>query len=251
MIDCILVQRRIESIEKLENVIKKLELFHIKAVFILAENAVAYLTESKVDIVISDIVLADSAGIDFMHRARGLQRSLQFIFLAPTGDSAAMCYDQGVFDHIVWPCAIDRIVKSLMRYADFEKNKVKSRINMQDVIRIREKNITFLVPHHEIYFVEGQGEYIRIQTEQRSYLSMGTLKNMLLILPEDRFFRIHKSYIVNTQFIYGIASDKIILKGSKHEIPIGVTYRPATFERFKVKENDKVKMLPNICHSEQ
>ncbi|WP_343557700.1 hypothetical protein [Sphingobacterium sp.] len=71
MIDCILVQRRIESIEKLENVIKKLELFHIKAVFILAENAVAYLTESKVDIVISDIVLADSAGIDFMHRAKG------------------------------------------------------------------------------------------------------------------------------------------------------------------------------------
>jgi len=91
MIDCILVQQRIESTEKIENVIKKLEPFNIKAVFILAENAVTYLAESKVDIVISDIVLGDMAGIDFMHRAKGLQRGLQFIFLAPTKDSAAMC----------------------------------------------------------------------------------------------------------------------------------------------------------------
>jgi DNA-binding LytR/AlgR family response regulator len=50
------------------------------------------------------------------------------------------------------------------------------------------------------------------------------------ILP-DRFFRIHKSYIINFEHVDRIDADEVMIRDTR--LPIGDMYRAALFKRMK------------------
>ena len=48
-----------------------------------------------------------------------------------------------------------------------------------------------------MHFIQAEGDYSRVHIHDRSYLSTASLRDLEEALPEDRFMRIHRSYIVN------------------------------------------------------
>jgi DNA-binding LytR/AlgR family response regulator len=58
-----------------------------------------------------------------------------------------------------------------------------------------------------IYFIQSDGNYCVVFTENSSYYLHLTLKNVLQRYTGPRFFRVHKSFIVNTDHIYKIKLD--------------------------------------------
>ncbi len=52
-----------------------------------------------------------------------------------------------------------------------------------------------------INWVEREGNYLRIHTDDNSFLFRETLSAFEQILPEDNFIRINRSIIVNLEFI--------------------------------------------------
>lgn len=61
-------------------------------------------------------------------------------------------------------------------------------------------------------------------------LSRMSLKSILEMLPEQQFFRIHKSYIVPAHNVSGYVSHRVALHTPSIELPIGRTYLPAFIE---------------------
>ncbi|MCI1780049.1 MAG: LytTR family transcriptional regulator [Bacteroidales bacterium] len=49
----------------------------------------------------------------------------------------------------------------------------------------------------EILYIKAEDDYVSFVTKEGKWLKMGTLKEYDAILPDDRFARIHRSYIVN------------------------------------------------------
>jgi two-component system LytT family response regulator len=45
--------------------------------------------------------------------------------------------------------------------------------------------------------VQAEGDYCRVHTFDRSYLSTSSLRELEAALPGERFLRIHRSYLVN------------------------------------------------------
>jgi two-component system, LytTR family, response regulator len=84
------------------------------------------------------------------------------------------------------------------------------------------------VPFREILFVESFGNYVKIVTAAKTYLTQITTKTIEGLLPEVHFIRIHKSYIINKHMIEKIEHDAVVVNSII--LPIGKTYKQYFFK---------------------
>ena len=73
-----------------------------------------------------------------------------------------------------------------------------------------------VVPVSEIIRIEAQDDYVEFITESRKYLKKETMNTLETSLPNSTFIRVHRSHIINVNFIkkiekYGKESHMIIL----------------------------------------
>lgn len=85
-----------------------------------------------------------------------------------------------------------------------------------------------------ILYIEGMGEYLKIyQLDAATPLVvLMSMKRILEQLPDDRFARVHKSYIVNLNRITSNSRTQITMENASL-IPIGESYRVAISNRLK------------------
>lgn len=84
------------------------------------------------------------------------------------------------------------------------------------------------LPLGEILFVESFGNYVKIITASKTYLTQLTTKTIEGLLPELHFIRIHKSYIVNKHMITQVEHDAVAINSIL--LPIGKTYKQYFFK---------------------
>ena len=87
---------------------------------------------------------------------------------------------------------------------------------------------TVRVEPARIRYVESMSEYLKIwlRDEQAPLVVLYSLKRLAEQLPEDRFLRIHRSYLVNLSDIREYSRTSVTLDGGP-TLPVGDIYRPA------------------------
>jgi hypothetical protein len=70
-----------------------------------------------------------------------------------------------------------------------------------DRITVRSGQKIKIIPLDDILYIKADGDYVSIHTSEGSWLKEQTMKHTGDLLPPDRFLRIHRSYIVNTNHI--------------------------------------------------
>lgn len=90
------------------------------------------------------------------------------------------------------------------------------------------------VKPENILYIEGMGEYLKIYHLDATtpLVVLMSMKRILEQLPDDRFARVHKSYIVNLRRIINNSRTQITMENAS-VIPIGESYRVAISERLK------------------
>ena len=85
-----------------------------------------------------------------------------------------------------------------------------------------------------ILYIEGMGEYLKIYHLDATtpLVVLMSMKRILEQLPDDRFARVHKSYIVNLKRIINNSRTQITMENAS-VIPIGESYRVAISDRLK------------------
>ena len=87
---------------------------------------------------------------------------------------------------------------------------------------------TVRVEPARIRYVESMSEYLKIwlRDEPAPLVVLYSLKRLAEQLPEDRFLRIHRSYLVNLSAIREYSRTSVTLDGGP-TLPVGDLYRPA------------------------
>ncbi len=108
-------------------------------------------------------------------------------------------------------------------------------------VRKAESELVFKVDYKQvrikpdnILYIEGMGEYLKIflQGAATPLVVLMSMKRILEQLPDDRFARVHKSYIVNLSRITASSRTQITIENNAI-IPIGESFRVAVSERLK------------------
>ncbi len=103
-------------------------------------------------------------------------------------------------------------------------------------IRFKTDYKTVTVALDDIRYIESMSEYIKIYLDSQTdpLIVLYSLKRLVEELPQDRFMRIHRSYIVALDRIREASATSVVLD-SPVTLPVGESYRPAFREYLRSK----------------
>ena len=215
------------ALEILDGYLKRIDNVHSVSLFTNTREALRFLQDQPVDVLFLDIEMPEMTGIEFL---KELTDPPLTIFTTAYRDYAFEGYEMGVIDFLLKPISFNRFKHAIEKIKEFLTLKSQN-INIEDNPAFQETDFIFVksgVQRIKLHFndvtqIQGLKDYAIIYTYTGKILLKGSIKAMLDIFPQDRFIRVHKSFIVSIQKITRIERSRIVLDG--HQIPIGRNFK--------------------------
>lgn len=173
------------------------------------------LSKNKVDLVFLDIEMPVISGFEMID---GLKDKPQIIFITGKTQYAFKAFDYNAVDYLHKPVTKERFNLAVNKAISNYKIKNEIYLENEDYIFVKSDLQRRKVFLEELLYIEALGDYVKLITKRESIVVLSTLKSFEEDLPEGRFLRIHKSYIVNLEKITKYNSRRIEI--GKHEIPL-------------------------------
>lgn len=196
-------------------------------VFTNAFDAMRYLQEHRVDLIFLDIKMPDISGIDFLH---ALSNPPMVIFTTAYSEHAVKSFELDAIDYLLKPFSLGRFLKACNKAHELHQLRLKaSGEPSPEFIFIKDSYEQIKVKVTDITYIEAAGNYTRVYLQGDKLLSTRIpINEMLQLLPERKFVRTHRAFIVATDKIDKFDRTQIWL-GDKI-IPIGSTYSQCLHE---------------------
>lgn len=161
------------------------------------------------DIVFLDIIMQDMDGMKTAELFRKKSFSKILIFLTSSREYVLDAYDVEAFRYLLKPVSDEKLKEVLQRAMNKIKDHPREFIIIQ---KEREKVKLFL---EDIYYFEIRGRMIYVHGKKgvfSYYEKIGTLE---MSLGEKGFFRCHKSYLINLQYVETYNRQEAILENGE------------------------------------
>jgi len=193
-----------------------------------AVEAMQILEKQAIDLIFLDINMPKLSGIEFL---KTLKNPPIVILTTAYTDYAMEGYELNVLDYLVKPFSFARFLKAVQKAEQQFQLTQKPKIEEKpESVFIKSNKKTYQVKFSDIVYIEGLGDYIKIYTEKTHLVTNFSMKKMEELLPENEFYRIHKSHIVNLKKIVAIEGNMVELPNIK--LTIGSNYRTEFFNRI-------------------
>ena len=206
----------------LEAYVRRVPDVQLLKVFGKPKEAFDYMASHAVDLLITDIQMPQINGIDLV---TNLHPRPLIIFTTANPQYAVQAFELHVIDFLVKPISYDRFENAIAR-AVRQFQLIQSGASAIDgpfiTVKSDYKDIKLFL--HEIIYMEGWEEYIKIITDTETIITLHSLKKMEELLPIDRFRRIHKSYIVSLSKVKSHNLSEVVMI-NKAVVPMGKNFR--------------------------
>jgi len=190
-----------------------------------AAAARPFLREAEADVLFVDINMPDVTGMEFV---RSLDNPPLVVFTTAYAEYAVEAFRVNAVDYLVKPFGFEEFKESVDRVRDMLESKAKSQADHsgEKVLFFQVGHQKRRVPAADILYVESMGAYLRIHIAgEDPLIVLGNFKSILEADP-DRFFRIHKSYVVNLGQIRQAGRSAVTLDDGT-VLAVGEAYRKA------------------------
>ncbi len=174
------------------------------------------ITDYAPDLAFLDIQMPDFDGFDVLSKSE--REDLPFIIFVTAYDQYALrAFDVHAVDYLLKPFDNERFMMALeharkqiqLKENAFLHHKMVRLLEEHQhhqgdeltAIEIKDKGKTTLVNIHDIYWLEAEGNYLKIHLANHNYLIRQTLQELEAQLDHHIFLRIHRSIIINTHYI--------------------------------------------------
>ena len=142
------------------------------------------------------------------------------VFVTAHDDRAVDAYEVGAVDYLLKPVRTDRLAASIDRVlanrAVGTAEPVRDESGEDEVIPVELAGTTKLVPRSAVRYVEAQGDYARLHTQEGSHLVRIPLSVLEDRWREAGFVRIHRSFLVSLPLV-----TELRLSGSGYVVRVG------------------------------
>ncbi len=222
--NCIIIDDDKLSRRVIEEFINKTENLSLLGSFSAAVEAINFLKQHEVDLIFLDIEMPEMTGIDFLDT---LKIAPQIIIISSKGKYAINAFEYDVTDYLLKPVAYARFYKAVDKALSRHQRDGNIGSVGKDEIFIKKNSSLVRLKYEDILWIEALENYVIFNTYNDKYTIHYTMKAAEQKLPSNKFTRVHRSYIVNTNSIKIIDDNAIIIKtidGDK-SVPIGKSYR--------------------------
>jgi DNA-binding LytR/AlgR family response regulator len=215
MINCIIVDDEPLAASLLENHISKIDDLKLIGKAENAMQAYKILQNQTIDLMFLDIQMPHLNGIDFL---KSLPQKPKTIFTTAYRDFAIEGFELEAVDYLLKPITFERFFKAVERIL---RNSAEHK---DDFIIIKTTGMHRKISLSEILYFESQGNDIKVVlANQESFISKTRITDLETTLSGKDFIRIHRSFIINAQFVTAFSNHEVLL--GSHQIPVGRSYK--------------------------
>ena len=233
--NCLIVDDESVSREILTFLCEKEPEINLVGKFSNAMDAFRFLNKEDVDLIFLDIHMPDFTGFEFIQT---LKNPPSIIITTSDQESALKAFEfESIIDFLKKPIDPDRFKKSVIKA---EKILRESSKPSETTEVPKTKNHFFVnidkrlikISSQEVNLIEADGDYINIMTEKEDFRVHTTLSRIKEKLPQEIFFQVHRSFIINLNKIIDIQDNTVLIH--KSVIPISRSKRADLMKRINL-----------------
>ncbi len=214
------------SLEVIQQHAEKVDFLELRKVFVSPSKAMSYLQENDVHVLFLDIEMPDIDGIEI---AKMLDKhQVKVIFVTAFSTYALQGFEVEATDYLMKPVSFNRFLKACLKV---KEESYSGNEEVPDFIFVKDGYQLKKISLSEIRYIKSDANLLNIYTHKERIITRMTMTRIMETLPEDRFFRVHKSYIINLPMIEKL--DQQFVYMNEIEIPISSAYRASLHEAVK------------------
>ncbi len=217
-------------------------------------SAVEAIQRLTPDLVFLDVQMPGLDGFGVVD-AIGPDRMPLTLFVTAFDQYALRAFDARALDYLLKPFDTDRFKQALQRVIDWMERRPTQELNIQlsalldevtkaradtgrwaDRLLVKSGEGQSLIRVADVEWIESEENYVRLHTADGSYLLRQTMAGILQRLDPKQFRRIHRSHIVNLDFIGELqpwfSGDTVLLMKDGTKLTISRNYRDQ-FEEWR------------------
>lgn len=182
------------------------------------KTAIKQINETKPDLIFLDINMKDMNGFEVLKKIEVTPKP-RVIFVTAYDNYASRAFDVDAFDFLLKPFKDQRFFKTINKV--LQTSRKEADVNFEKRIRelfliysqekkmpsppvkipVKQGNKTNLINPVDILYILASGYHSEIYTANKKYVLRESLVNLMTIIDSDLFFRIHRSAIVNVNYV--------------------------------------------------
>jgi two-component system, LytTR family, response regulator len=214
------------------------------------QQAVSAIQQLSPELVFLDVQMPAVDGFGVIRQV-GAERMPMVVFVTAYDEYALQAFEVHALDYLLKPFGRDRLQQCLdharhqrdrRRAGDLGKSLLalvqdfRPEQKRQDRLVVKSGGRVFFVRTDEIDWIEAAGNYVRLHMKDQSHLFRETMNQMESRLDPQRFFRIHRSRIVNTERIKELQpwfnGEYVVLLQNGAQLRLSRSYREKLEDRL-------------------
>ena len=201
------------------------------------DKAIMIIESIKPDVVFLDIQLENETGFDLLEKTKV---NFQIIFITAHDEYAIRAFEVNALDYLLKPINSDRLSQAIARLLPDEESPAgpTEKVTYDDVLylMINDSFMFVKVKMIKCIIAAGKYSYIYYGYRKNKELVSKTLREWEEILPEKYLIRIHRSTIVNFEYVANVKK----YKNNTHEVLIDGIDNPFIISRRYASKLKKI-----------
>ena len=221
---CLIIDDEPLARELIETYLQKIPDFELVASYSNAIEASSLLSTQKIDLLFLDIEMPVLKGTDFF---KNLAYKPQVIFTTAYRDYAIDGFELNAVDYLLKPIFFERFFQAIQKFLKQNHNafisvKEENIVKTPGYLFVNKAKKQIKVVFDEILYIESLKDYIKIHVQEDTLMVKESISAFEKRI-DNRFIRLHRSYIVNSEKITAYTKNDVEI--GQIEIPIGNNYK--------------------------
>ncbi|WP_074012628.1 LytTR family DNA-binding domain-containing protein [Candidatus Sodalis sp. SoCistrobi] len=201
----IIVEDEFLALEELRYLVEKHSRLDIVATFDDGLDVLRYLQNHEVDVVFLDINIPSLDGVLLAQSISKFVRRPAIIFITAYKEHAVAAFELEAFDYILKPYHEQRIV-TMLHKLEANGRLTAAALNNQGprashTVNLMKDERIIVTDINNLYYAVAQEKVTQVYTRREVYTMPMAITEFCARLPEEVFFRCHRSYVVNREKI--------------------------------------------------
>ena len=205
------------ALEVVRSHASKVPFLELKAEFTDAFQALEYLQKENIDLIFLDIKMPDISGIEFFN---SLSKKPLLIFTTAYSEHAVTSFEMDAIDYLLKPFSLARFIKACNKA--FEIYNFRNATETSDHLYLKTGYEQVKVMYDDIQYLEATGNYVTFVLTDKKVLARSTFAEAIHWLPQQKFVRVHRSYLVAVNKINKVERHQVTIGNAK--IPVSEAY---------------------------
>lgn len=202
-------------------------------------EAIRLLTRESIDAAFLDIHMPGLTGFDLARAMLRFEQKPVLVFVTADEEGALEAFDLAAVDYLLKPVRTERLNRSVTRIAEALKSAsgpaVVDASTASETIAVTLGGTTRMIRRDDVRYVQAQGDYARLHTEEASYLVRVPMSDLEGQWAAAGFMRVHRSYLVSLAHLtrLRLGSDHPSVTVGQAELPVSRRLLPALRNRLE------------------